>query len=446
MKKVVPSQTTLVCSALIAAVFALLPFHAVLTVWAGSNFGHYDWFRLWIELLLVPLTPLTLAAVYGNEKLRAMWRRDALVWVCLAYICWQVVLGLFALHAGWVNRTALLTGWATDLRFIAFLLICWAIASQRRWLAARWRELLLLPAAAVTLFGALQAWLLPADILRHVGYGKDTIQPFSTVDQKAAYVRVQSTLRGPNPLGAYMAMVITALAAQVLRKAGRQWRIAAAVFLALAFVVLGATYSRSAYIGTALSLGTAAWLLLTSERAKTWLLVAAGVFVLVAGAAFAGLRHNDQFQNTFFHTDEHSHSGASSNAVRTSALTQGARDMLDHPLGRGPGSAGPASVHNSQPPRIAENYYLQIGQESGWLGLGLFLAANVLVVLKLWQRRGQQLAIVLLASLVGISFINLLSHAWADETLGMLWWGFAGIALSLPLARAAAAKSKKVGA
>jgi hypothetical protein len=35
----------------------------------------------------------------------------------------------------------------------------------------------------------------------------------------------------------------------------------------------------------------------------------------------------------------------------------------------------------------------------------------------------------LLASLIGISFVNLLSHAWADDTLAYLWWGLAGIAI-----------------
>jgi hypothetical protein len=35
-----------------------------------------------------------------------------------------------------------------------------------------------------------------------------------------------------------------------------------------------------------------------------------------------------------------------------------------------------------------------------------------------------------LASLIGISVINLVSHAWMDDTLSLLWWGLAGIALA----------------
>jgi len=36
----------------------------------------------------------------------------------------------------------------------------------------------------------------------------------------------------------------------------------------------------------------------------------------------------------------------------------------------------------------------------------------------------------LLASLIGLIFVNLVSHAWADDTLAYVWWGLAGIALS----------------
>jgi hypothetical protein len=444
MKKDAPSPIPSIASVLIAVTLVLLPFHALLTVWAGSNFGHYEAFRLWIEVLLVPLALLMIYTIWKDQAIRTLLRRDKLVIVSLAYILWQVLLGLFALHARWVNTSALLTGWATDLRFIAFMLICWVVATQRPWLVWQWRRLLLIPAGVVVAFGALQAWVLSPDILRHFGYGPSTIAPYTTVDAKATYVRVQSTLRGPNPFGAYLVLPITSLVAYVVRGMRKERELATFIFLALACVALGATYSRSAYIGAVLSVAYICWLSLPSQRAKKWLVTAFAVVVLVGGAFALVLRHNDKFENTFFHTDEHSHSSQSSNTVRGSALEQGAKDMLKHPQGGGPGSAGPASVRNNKPPRIAENYYLQVGQETGWIGLGLFVAINVLLVMRLWQRRGRQLAVVLLASFVGITFINMLSHAWADDTLGMLWWGFAGIALSLPLPKEEGAKTATV--
>jgi hypothetical protein len=431
MKTTVVNKLTTLCSVLIAATLALLPFHALLTVWAGSNFGQYDLFRVWIEGVLILLAVLVGLVIAGEERLRAVLRNDSLAWVCITYLVWQLGVGMWALQAGQVNSTALVDGLATDLRFPAFLLLCWLVALKRQWLAARWRELVGIPAAIVTAFGLLQAFVLPADILRHAGYGPQTIPPFETVDQKAAYVRVQSSLRGANPLGAYLLIIVAGLLTGLARTR-KVWRIASVLFLAGALVVLGMTYSRSAYIGAVVTVAVAAWLLASGRRAQRWLLYGAAGCIVVTAGAFLAFRHDDRFQNTFFHTDEHSQALRSSNQDRATALSQGLRDVAEQPFGRGAGSAGPASAHNNHPARIAENYYLQIGQESGWLGLGLFLALNVMVAVRLWQRRSQQLATVLLASLAGISVINLVSHAWTDETLGLLWWGLAGIALSLP--------------
>jgi O-antigen ligase len=93
-------------------------------------------------------------------------------------------------------------------------------------------------------------------------------------------------------------------------------------------------------------------------------------------------------------------------------------------------------VYNAgHPTRIAEDYYVQVAQETGWLGLALFLSVLVLVGLELYRRIGSsRLALIVFAGFIGISFGNLLAHAWADDTLAYVWWGFAGIALGVPQA------------
>jgi O-antigen ligase/polysaccharide polymerase Wzy-like membrane protein len=433
MKTDARTQLTTLCSLVIALTLILLPFHALLTVWAGSNWGHYEAVRLWKEWVLVALLVPAGYLWWTNKQLRRSWWHSPLVMCTVAYIFWQLLLGLYAWHAGWVNRTALIDGWATDLRFVLFFLLCWITAANNGWLAARWRWLLLGPAAAVVVFGFLQLTALPADVLRHAGYGSNTIVPFETVDQKAAYVRVQSTLRGPNALGAYLVLIVATLWALALQTfARRRWRPWVLLSLAATLVVLWFTYSRSAYLGAALATAVVCWLLVRSGRVRQRLVAALGVILVVAAAMFIVLRHNNGFQNTFFHTDSRSTSLHSSNQNRADALRQGVRDVIHQPLGRGAGSAGPASAHNNHPVRIAENYYLQIGQESGWIGLALFIIMNALVALTLWRRRSHPLAIVLLASFAGISLVNLLSHAWADDTLGMVWWGLAGVAMALP--------------
>jgi hypothetical protein len=62
--------------------------------------------------------------------------------------------------------------------------------------------------------------------------------------------------------------------------------------------------------------------------------------------------------------------------------------------------------------------------------MALFIAINVYIGRELWRRRTDALALGLFVSLIGLTFVNMLSHAWSDDTLTYLWWGLAGIALT----------------
>jgi hypothetical protein len=152
--------------------------------------------------------------------------------------------------------------------------------------------------------------------------------------------------------------------------------------------------------------------------------------VLAVAGAFVTFKDNDRFQNTFFHTDEHSKSAESSNSGHLEALRYGLKDIGKHPLGTGTGTAGPASAHNDGQVRIAEDYFVQVGQETGVIGAGLFIAICVTTGIAIARRERDSLARVLLTSLIGISIIGLFSHVWTDDTLCYLWWGFAGVAIA----------------
>lgn len=202
------------------------------------------------------------------------------------------------------------------------------------------------------------------------------------------------------------------------------------LFGVMTLVVLYFTYSRSAYIGALIAMAFAIWRTLPSKRVRRWIVLAGVAACLVFGAAAFSLRHNPTFENTFFHTSQHSKSKHSSNQNHVTALRAGIHDLLHQPFGLGPGTAGPASVHNNHPARISENYFLQVGQETGWLGLGLFIAIVAIIGKQLWDRRMEQdaLVITMLASLVGLIVVNLLLPAWTDDTLAYVWWGLTGIA------------------
>lgn len=409
-------------SVVIVAVLLLLPFHAFFTTLIGSNTGHLDLVRIWKELIIVALFPGSIWLMLKDESLKNWFFHNWLPRLILIYLTLQVVLGVVALRTYQVTASALIYGLLANLRFLGFFLIIYVASTKSSYLKRNWKTIIIIPAVAVIVFGIMQYFVLPHDFLKHFGYGPNTIPAFQTVDNKLDYQRIQSTLRGANPLGAYLVLMLPLLLVLKRRKV-------ALGLLSLALIALLCTYSRSALIGALLTLAVYVYLSLPTTKLRKQLAGLLAILVLVTGATVVGLRHNRLVQNAVFHTDNTSQSAESSNTGRARALEVGLSDVTHEPLGRGPGTAGPASLRNNKQARVAENYYLQIGQEVGWLGLVLFVAITSMVGYELWKRRHDNLCRALVASLIGISFINLLSHAWVDDTLGLMWWGIAGIAL-----------------
>ncbi|MGH7237315.1 MAG: O-antigen ligase family protein, partial [Candidatus Saccharimonadales bacterium] len=189
--------------------------------------------------------------------------------------------------------------------------------------------------------------------------------------------------------------------------------------------------SRSAWIGAAVAVLIVLGLTVKSAKLKKALYVGVAIIVVVGIVAGFGLRHNLHFQNEILHTQANSQVKSTSNSGHLKALKTGLHDIFRQPFGRGTGTAGPASVYNKpHAARLAENYFIQIGQETGWLGLAIFVMINLLTAKLLWRCRREPLAISLLAALAGIILVNLLSHAWTDPTLAYIWWGLAGVALA----------------
>ena len=420
-----PSKTALKLSWMVAAILALLPFHALFTTWAGSNFGHLDAWRVWKEILLLLAIPPILWLIWRAPELRKWLKQSWIARLFGLYVVLHLLLGTWALAQNEVNATAFIYSLIVSLRFIGFFLLCAVIVSQNDFLRRHWQKLLLLPAAAIIIFGLIQKFLLPYDFLRHFGYGKDTIVAYQTVDSNLDYRRIQSSLRGANPLGAYLVLIIPAFWLSLQKT--RVWR-----WLGLlgGLVVLLFSYSRSAWLGLVAAVASLRGVTLKTFNFSYRTIIVVLLLLALLGGGFFLTNKSDDAQRTIFHTSDESVASSSSNADRLASMKAGTKDIIRQPLGHGPGTAGPASFRNDQPARISENYFLQIGQEVGIAGIAIFVAICVLVGRELWRHRSEQLAKILLASLVGITFVNLLSHAWTDDTLAYLWWGMAGICLA----------------
>lgn len=419
-----------------AIVIVLLPFHAFLTVWAGANLGHYTAFRLWKEYLVFLIGLGVIGLLISDHKMAKQIAKTKLAWAIGAYVVLELIMALVAHFSHSVSAKALAYGMLDDLRFLAFFIICWVAAIYSNRLNNIWYKLILWPAVIVVGFGLLQMSLLPANFLSHFGYGPSTIMPYETINSNSHYVRILSTLRGSNPLGTYLILPISVLAVLIV-KYPKSWTWAKLLLLLGSAVVLFGSYSRAAWIGAVLACLVVGLTLINPKRLVSfkWPLIIGGIVVIV-GLIFGGysFRHSAKFQNIIFHSQSNSAAPISSDQAHLSAIIQGVKYLAKRPFGSGPGVSGPASVYNHyRPPRIPENYFLEVGEETGWLGMVLFIAINVLVAYRLWQRRVSPFALALLAALVGITFVNLLSLAWTDDTLSYLWWGLAGLAMVLPL-------------
>ncbi len=406
---------------IVLIIIELIVIHAPLSVFFGSHFEQYAPFiKAWKEMLMAVGVVLMLVLIHRQKR----WREfidDRLLQLIGIY----TAIHLFSLLA-WNGLTAAAAGLVIDLRYIVYFVLVYVLLRLypqfKRWFV----RLVLLGALVVIGFGTLQI-VLPPDFLRYFGYGETTIQPYLTIDQNADFIRLQSTLRGPNPYGAYAASVaIMALAWLVARKRRMDWRVAIVGVLAAIGTYL--SYARSAYI--ALALGVALVLVVRygrKLRLRHW--VVAGAVAVSLVASLGALSHTDFVSNVVLHEDPGEGGMTDSNDGHWTSLVRGLQAVAESPAGHGIGSSGSASLFTDEP-HIIENQYLFIAHEVGILGLITFVAIMYIIMRRLWRLRVDAWALGMFASGVGLLVIGLLLPVWADDTVAIVWWGLAAALLA----------------
>jgi len=422
-----PGNTTRVANWLTAAIIALVPFQGFLTVFGASLGANYTLLRMWNDIALVILFGICLFWFIRDSALRGRLKDSYIALAVAVFAIVQVCFMLRGLALGTVGGSAALLGLALNIRGPMFLLCCIVLVKYSSWPIRRWLRTAFGSAIIVAAFAVLQFTVLPKDFLTHFGYASATILPYETINSNESYLRFASTTRGVNPLGAYMAIMIPLLVALWVKL---RPKITWSIVVALMFGAMAVSFSRSAWIGCAVSLMYILALRLKTRKNWLWAGGIATAIAIILGFSFAALSNSKMVQNVLLHTESNSNIAEDSNDVRYSALRSTLHEVTHEPLGRGVGSAGPASVHNTKAkPRMAENYFLQITQETGWFGLFAYLAMLYVVGMQLWKLRDQKLAVGLFAAFIGVVVINMLSYAWTDDTLAFTWYGLAGLVL-----------------
>lgn len=408
-------------------VFAGVVFHAPLSVFFSVQWPEYDLLiKSWKEILLGLASGVL--AIYIIRTQRYALLRDTLLYVTLAY----AALHLLMLPVFWQGLIPSVAGLLIDLRFVLFFVLVYL--ALKIWPQYRRHFFItgIVSALISLLFAVLQVYVLPIDILTYLGYSRDTIAPYLTVDRNYDFIRINGTLRGPNPLGAYAAIVLSttlAYAALAWRKLTTKHWALLAILNVFAIIAIWFSFSRSA-LGAAIIAVGVIMLVSCGRKLPIWTWIAAGLagFGIIVAIL---LNWNSTFvQNVILHTNPEGGSATQSNEEHLESLIEGSLLMASQPLGAGVGSTGSASLLGDESGLIIENQYLYIAHEVGWAGLALFLVIFGIILWRLWLRRRDPLALAVLASGLGCAAIGVLLPVWADDTVALIWWGLAAIALS----------------
>ena len=419
---------TSVYAVILLIIFGGIVVHAPLTVWLGTVFPDYSpLIKSWKEILMIPAA--LLAGVLVTRQ--GLWRelgRDWLFRLIVAYALLHIVLAIILPQ----DTLAQLAGFAIDLRYMLFFGLVYVLIR----LAPQWRKQIVyvgaIGAVVVVGFATLQLFL-PKDTLSYIGYSKQTIAPYLTVDENPDFIRYSSTLRGPNPLGAYAGIVLGMITALLVRRKlplqRKKVLWATGAITACSLVAVWINYSRSALVAAIVTvlivLGVT---MLRRMSRRAWLAVGV-VFVILAGSLAVAWESNF-VSNVILHENPTTGAEVSSNDGHVESLIFGVGRLVAQPFGAGIGSTGSASLYDDDEGGvIIENQYLYIAHETGWLGLALFVAIFGLIMVRLWRARDDWLALGVFASGVGTALIGLLLPVWADDTVAIVWWALAATAL-----------------
>jgi hypothetical protein len=411
---------------MIITIFGLVVFHAPLSVWLGSVIPEYTLLiKAWKELLMLCIALLLLLSLSYHRILKKVFG-DRLIQL----ICGYILLHLITLAFFEGNQQQIIAGLMIDLRYIAFFGLVY-IASRFLFLPRRYVLWTFVGASGISLlFAVLQITILPRDVLQYLGYSKDTIQPYLTVDRNENFVRINGTMRGPNPLGAMMMMwtICAGVFAAMHRTfTHKKWWLFLLLYLMLG-LTLWSSYSRSAVLGLCVSVVTAVVVWHGIRLPRSFYLIFASLAV-ISVISFMTLRDSHFFQTVIFHTDPGEGNMVDSDEGHANSLRDGMQRALAQPLGAGIGSTGSASYFSDQPV-VIENQYLLIAHEVGWLGIVLFLIIFGLVLYRLaLQSKKDWLAMAMVSSGVGLAVIGMILPVFADDTVSIIWWGLAGLAL-----------------
>ncbi len=397
------------------ALVLVMPFHAFLSVWAGSVFGHQALIQSWKEVLAIILTVLAVALIIKQPE-RLQQFRNPLFYAIGAFVIVAAVVTIIARP----NVTAAVFGLKTDIEFLVLFGLAYLVADKQ--LSTRLTKIVLTTGVIVAVIGLLLSFVLEPNFLKLFGYGPNTILPFRLIGPQSFGIRTPSTLGGPNQFGAFLILPLCLSVAMMIKR-WRWWQPALTLIL---LGGIGASYSRSAWLGAAV--GILVILLSLVKTKRVLLALSIAVVALASAATLLSYRtiNNSDLSYYLLHQSTNVEFSSNSTTQHGTAFSAAIASLAANPWGSGLGSAGPASFHGG-PANIPESFYLQLALETGLIGVMAFLGIICVLGWRLFTyRRHSLIALALFGALVGLSVENLFLHGWADSSTAFVFWIVAG--------------------
>jgi len=420
-------QQTLLVS--LAVVIVLMPLHAFISTWGGTAIGPLWLWKSWKEILLAGLSVPVIVWLSLKPKRWASLVSDKLFWPIVGFVILAVLMGIAYLQFNGTDAFA--AGLAMNTRYFLIFGLAYTLFRFGKfdWPVMRRRMAVFLISAGVLLgaVGLIQVKLLPIDFLSQFGYDKDTtIAPYTLIDENPDALRAFATLRGPNDYGAFLLLPL--VLSLLFVKRNKWFLVGTAVILLGIFL----SSARSAWLAAIITILALVLLVYGSKvfRSRRAIGIAAISVGVVAVIGFAAVSIPSVRLAVFHSSPGDSSLTEGSTDQHWQATMGGISRVAQQPFGCGTGCAGPASYYSNDP-KISENYYVQIAEELGVVGLGLWTVIAGAVGWRLWKLRADWFARGLLASFVGLTAIGFWLHVWSDDPLSLTWWALAGVVLGI---------------
>lgn len=406
-----------------------MPFHIFLSQSLSLATGGLAAWKVAKDIVLFGLVVVALCLVW-RQKLK---NRDLKVLVLLAVAYGAIHLLVWAINPHIYRETAFEGVVYNNRVFLYAVLGMSAVLLNTKSITTqKLIKLTLIVSTIVCALGLLQ-YLLPKDLLTHVGYSIPRgVKPNFFIDDKPDFPRIMSTLRDPNSLGAYVILplcLLYGLFIKNFKETAKRNKILVLAAIHLAALLL--TFSRGAWAGAIIAFVAA---VLTTRKGtfkiSRKIVVIGACVVLAVGSGLFSLRHERVVENVLRHSDQTTVAKQDSNALHTSFAVQSFKKSLKKPLGHGPGTAGIVSIRNPDGGQLTEDYYLQLLYEVGFIGFAVF-AGTAIFIAKRLRALDSPLAQALFASFIAYAFMGLLMHIWSNEAVAAQWWLLAGAALAL---------------